>query len=286
MPRYLRHKVIRLLNPIDYLRSFRDGARLMRRHAALLVEMTKRDLAQRYAGQLFGKVWVIGHPLFLTLLYVFLFAVVFRMKLGGTVDMPRDFTTYMLSGLIPWLTFQTAMSASCGSVVSNSSLVKQFIFPLEVLPAKDVLTALVIWFVGVIATSAYVLVTHGSLPPTYLLLPLLFALQLLGMVGVAFLLSASSVFFRDLKDFVQLFSQIGLFLMPVVYLPDMVPELFRPILYLNPFSYMTWSYQDALYYGRIEHPYAWLFFAAASVFAFAAGFRVFQRLKPMFSSVL
>jgi lipopolysaccharide transport system permease protein len=258
----------------------------MRRHARLLVEMAKRDLAQRYAGQFVGRVWVIGHPLFLTLLYVFLFGVVFRMKLGGTHELPRDFTTYMLSGLIPWLTFQTAMSSSCASVLSNASLVKQFVFPLEVLPAKDVLTALVIWVVGVVIIAVYEMALHRSVPVTYLLLPVLFSLQLLAMVGVAFFLSATSVFFRDLKDFVQLFAQIGLFLMPVVYLPDMVPALFRPVLYLNPFSYMTWAYQDALYFGRIEHPYAWLVFAAASVFAFAAGFRVFQRLKPMFSSVI
>ena len=278
--------MIRLLNPFAYLRAFLDGARLMRRHARLLVEMAKRDLAQRYAGQFVGRVWVIGHPLFLTLLYVFLFGVVFRMKLGGTHELPRDFTTYMLSGLIPWLTFQAAMSSSCASVLSNSSLVKQFVFPLEVLPAKDVLTALVIWVVGVVIIAVYEMALHRSVPMTYLLLPVLFSLQLLAMVGVAFFLSATSVFFRDLKDFVQLFAQIGLFLMPVVYLPDMVPALFRPVLYLNPFSYMTWAYQDALYFGRIEHPYAWLVFAAASVFAFAAGFRVFQRLKPMFSSVI
>ena len=278
--------MIRLLNPFAYLRAFLDGARLMRRHARLLVEMAKRDLAQRYAGQFVGRVWVIGHPLFLTLLYVFLFGVVFRMKLGGTHELPRDFTTYMLSGLIPWLTFQTAMSSSCASVLSNSSLVKQFVFPLEVLPAKDVLTALVIWVVGVVIIAVYEMALHRSVPMTYLLLPVLFSLQLLAMVGVAFFLSATSVFFRDLKDFVQLFAQIGLFLMPVVYLPDMVPALFRPVLYLNPFSYMTWAYQDALYFGRIEHPYAWLVFAAASVFAFAAGFKVFQRLKPMFSSLI
>lgn len=258
----------------------------MRRHGRLVVEMAKRDLAQRYAGQFLGKVWVIGHPLFLTALYIFLFGVVFKMKVGGTDAMPRDFTTYMLAGLIPWLTFQTAMSASCVSVLSNSSLVKQFVFPLEVLPAKDVLTALVIWVVGMAIIAVYLLVAHGGLPVTFVLLPVLFGLQLLAMVGVGLLLSATSVFVRDLKDLVQLFAQVGLFLMPVVYLPDMVPALFRPVLYLNPFSYMTWSYQDALYYGRIEHPYAWLVFGATSVFAFAAGFRVFQRLKPMFGSAL
>jgi lipopolysaccharide transport system permease protein len=278
--------LLRILNPASHARGLRDGLALFRRHARLTLEMAKRDLTQRYAGQLIGSIWVVGHPLFLTLLYVFLFGTVFKVKVGGTAELPLDYTAYMLSGLIPWLTFQTAMSASCVSIVSNASLVKQFIFPLEVLPAKDVLTATVIWIVGMITILVYVVATHGLPPATWLLLPILFVLQLLAMIGVALLLSATTVFFRDLKDLIQLFTTIGLFLMPVVYLPAMVPPAFRPLLYVNPFSYMTWAYQDALYFGRIDHPYAWVLFAAGSVIAFAMGFRVFQRLKPMFASAL
>src|SRR5262245_48672021 len=117
----------RLLDPIAHARSFGAGAILLRRHARLTIEMAKRDLTQRYAGQLIGRIWVVGHPLFLTVLYVFLFGVVFRIKIGGTEELPRDYTTYILAGLIPWLTFQTAMTASCTSVLTNANLVKQFV---------------------------------------------------------------------------------------------------------------------------------------------------------------
>ena len=64
-------------------------------------------------------------------------------------------------------------------------------------------------------------------------------------------------YFRDVKDFVQVFCIAGMYLMPVVYLPKMVPGVFRPLLNLNPFSYMVWCYQDACYFGRFEHPWAW-----------------------------
>src|SRR5689334_6242739 len=111
------------LNPVAFSQAFAEGLALLTRHWRLTVEMAKRDLMQRYAGQFIGVFWIIGHPLFLISLFVFIFGVVFKMKMGGTYEMPLDYTTYILSGLVPWLTFQTALSASCISVVANSSLV-------------------------------------------------------------------------------------------------------------------------------------------------------------------
>lgn len=278
--------VIKALSPRANIRSLMEGVALLRQHSRLILEMTKRDLGGRHKAQIAGGLWIFAHPLSMALLYVFLFGVVFKVRFGEDSGLPLDFTTYILSGLIPWLSFQTALGAVCGSILSNQSLVKQFIFPLEVLPVKDVLVALIIWIVGILTLIVYVVFAHGNLTASYLLLPILFVLQAMAMIGIGFALSAATVFFRDLGEFVRLFTLVGVFLMPVVYLPDMVPALFRPILYINPFSYMAWAYQDALYFGRIEHPLAWLIFAAWSFLSFAIGYRIFRRLKPLFGSVL
>lgn len=278
--------LLKLFDLRGHLRGMHEGMNLLRTHFHLTLAMAKRDLTQRYAGQLIGSIWIVGHPLFLTLLYVFLFAIVFKVKLGGTAELPLDYATYMLSGLVPWLTFQTAINSACVAVTSNTSLVKQFTFPIEVLPVKDVLTALVVWIVGIVTILVYVIATHGIPPITYLLLPVLLGLQLMAMLGIAMLLSAISVFFRDLKDLIQLFTTVNIFLMPIVYVPNMVPAAFRPFLYANPFSYMTWAYQDALFFGRIDHPTAWVVFSTLSIVSFALGFRVFRRLKPLFASTL
>ena len=278
--------MISLINPRLYGQAFAEAAALLGRHWRLTLEMAKRDLLKRYTGQFMGAFWIIGHPLFMTLLYVFIFGVVFRQRLGGTYELPLDYTTYILAGLVPWLASQTALASCCSSVTTNASLVKQFVFHLEILPAKDVLTSMVMWLVGIPGVIVYTFVTQGVVYAMYLLLPAVFVLQMLGLLGVAFFLSAVSVFFRDLKDFVQLFCLAGIFLIPAVYLPDWVPDLFRPLLYVNPFSYMVWVYQDVLYFGRFEHPWAWLVYAVSCVTAFAFGYRVFRRLKPHFSSAL
>ena len=111
-------------------------------------------------------------------------------------------------------------------------------------------------------------------------------LQLLAMMGLAYMFAAIGAYFRDIKDFVQMFGTAGVYLAPIVYLPEMVPTLFKPVLYLNPFSYVIWCYQDVIYFGRIEHPYAWIVFPMLSVTIFVVGYRLFRKLKIGFGNVL
>jgi lipopolysaccharide transport system permease protein len=233
-----------------------------------------------------GAYWAVGHPLFLMALYVFVFAFVFKQNFGGTQALPRDYITYLLAGLIPWLSIQEAMVKSCSAISSSAALVKQAVFPIESLAAKGVLSSLATQLVGFCILTVYVLVRYQTLPWTYLLLPLLVVLQIFIMLGVAFLLSALGVFIRDTKDFIQVLATAGVYLLPVFYLPDAVPSLFKSALYLNPFSHLVWCYQDILYFGRFEHPWSWLATALLAFLGLVAGYRVFRLLKPMFGNVL
>lgn len=269
-----------------HCQAFTEIVSLLTRHRELTWEMAKRELTDRYSGQVFGFLWAIGHPLFMMGLYVFVFAFVFKTKVGGTVEMPLDYTAYLLSGLVAWMSFQEAMTKSCTAITSNAALVKQVVFPLEILPAKGVLASLFPQMVSLMLLIVYVLATHGSLPVTYALLPVLIVMQIMAMIGVAYILAPIGAYFRDIKDFVQLFALAGVYLMPIFYLPSWVPQLFKPLLYLNPFSYLIWCYQDALYFGRFEHPWAWAVTGALSVMVFVLGYRVFRKLKPLIGNVL
>lgn len=278
--------VMRLVNPLANFQAILEVIFILRRHARLIFEMSRDNLTGRYKGQFFGGIWVIIHPLALTMLYLFLFGVVFAQKIGGTRELPLDYTVYILSGLIPWLTFQNSMVTSVAAITGNAPLVKQFIFPLEVLPLRDVAVSLVTWVVMLVVTLIYIVVALRVVMVTWLLLPVILAIHIMAMVGVAFILSSVAVFFRDIKDFVQLFCLIAIFILPVVFLPGWVPKAFQPILWINPFTYMIWVYQDVLYFGRFEHPFAWVVFLGWSMIAFAVGFRLFRRTKPMFGSLV
>jgi len=269
-----------------HLQAFSELIALLGRHRDLTMAMAKREISDRYAGQAFGMLWAVVHPLFMLGLYVFIFAFVFKAKIGGTVEMPLDYTTYLLSGLVAWMGFQESLGKSCSAISGNASLVKQVVFPLEILPVKGVLASLFPQVISLAALIVYVVVSHGVPPATYLMLPVLIALQIMAMIGLGFILAAIGAYFRDIKDLVQLFSVAGVYLMPVFYLPAWVPPLFKPLLYLNPFSYVIWCYQDVLYFGRFQHPWAWAINALLSFAVFVIGYRIFRKLKPSFGNML
>jgi lipopolysaccharide transport system permease protein len=275
-----------LVSPRGNFQAIVEIFALLTRHRQLTWEMTKREFTDRYTGQIFGTFWAIGHPLLLISVYVFVFAFVFKQKIGGTADLPLDYTTYLLCGLIPWMSFQESMNKSASVIVGHSNLVKQVVFPIEILPVKGVISSFLTQLVTTAILIIYVLFSHGGLLWTYILIPVLFAFQLLAMIGVSYIFASVGAYFRDLKDFVQIFGTIGMYIMPIFYLPDQVPKLFRSFLYLNPFSYLAWCYQDVFYFGRFEHPWSWVVFITLSVVIFSLGYRVFRKLKLMFGNVL
>ncbi len=254
-------------------------------HRRLTWELSRREVADRYAGQVLGVFWAIGHPLVLMGVYLFIFAFVFKVRVQRLDDLPLNYAVYLLSGLVPWLSVQESMTKGATALVANANLVKQVVFPVEILPVKGVLAALLPLSVALVLLLGYC-AWLGAVPITWLLMPVLVAFLVLGLAGMSFVLAAIGAYFRDLKDVVQAFTVVGVYLMPAFYLPGMVPELFRPLLYLNPFSYMVWCFQDVIYFGHIEHPVAWPVFGVLCLGSFLFGYRVFQRLKPHFGNVL
>jgi len=272
-----------------HLDALRELVLLLTRHRQLTWEMTKREITDRYAGQVFGTLWAVGHPLLLMALYVFVFGYIFPSRVGRSDELPRNLTTYILAGMIPWLTFSEAMGKASSVIVGHAALVKQVVFPIEILPVKGVLASFLTQLVATSILLVYMGAAEHAWPATLLLLPVLFFVQLLAMVGVSYVLASVGVYFRDLKDFVQVFVTAGLFLAPILYQPAQLNQVARPfrwVLYANPFSHLVWCYQDAVYFGRLEHPVSWVIVAVLSSGVFYGGYRVFRKLKALFGDAL
>lgn len=256
------------------------------KNRSLLFELTRREIRDRHVGQILGVWWAVGHPLFLVFVYVFVFGTIFQLRLGNNSNVTWNYIVYMLAGLLPWLTFQETLTKGPGLLLANKNLIKQVVFPVEILPGKVVLGAAFTLFISTTGLVLYLVINQGNFPWTLLLLPLLWIVQILAMIGVVFILAPVGAYFRDIKELVQVFSAVGIYLTPIVYLPEWVPAGLRFLLYANPFSYMVWCYQDACYYGNFQHYWAWPVFFIGAVGTFALGFAVFQRVKMYLGTVL
>jgi lipopolysaccharide transport system permease protein len=275
-----------LIAPVANLRALRDGIAELWCHRALCLELARRDLGGQFAGQALGRFWIIAHPLMLFAVYIFIFGVVMKVRISQSVDMPRDYTTYIMSGLIPWLATQLVLARAPTTLISHANLVKQVVFPIEVLPVGAVIAASMPLLVGLSVMLIRTIALGLDVPWTIILLPVVVAVHAAFMLGIAYLLAVITPFFRDIKDMVTVMSVIGVYAIPAFYLPQWVPALLQPWLYVNPFSYFVWMYQDVLYYGSIQHPFAWAASLGLAAISLAIGVRAFRKLKPYVANVL
>src|SRR5215813_11389388 len=126
-----------------YVKSTTDFARTLTRNRRLLAALAKRDLSDEYVSHSLSMSWTVIHPLAVMLVYLFVFTAVFPTRIAAPLGMATDAIVYLMAGMVPWLTLSQVMGRSSGSVVNNSSIVKQMSFPLELLPIKTLAGPLV-----------------------------------------------------------------------------------------------------------------------------------------------
>lgn len=262
------------------------AARLLWRRRELLFEMTRRDVVDRYAGQVLGSAWAIIAPLLTMATYMLAFGVIFRSRIGPS-DNGTGYVAFALAGLVPWMGLQDGLSRATAAIVGNGNLVKQIVFPIEVLPLKVALGTLPALAIGLVATICMSTIA-GRLNPVGLLvfLPIALVSYILFLAGLSYVLAAIGVFVRDVKDLIAFLLTIGLFLNPILYTPAGTPHWLQPLFLASPISYMIWCFRDALIGRDPGHVWSWLVFPTISIFAFVLGWRVFRMLKPTFGNAL
>lgn len=246
--------------------------------------MARREISDRYAGQMLGTLWAIGHPLLLISIYITVFAFVLNVKTG--MDTRGDYLLYMLSGIIPWMALQDAMLRSATVIVAHTGLVKQVAFPLEVLPVKTIMGALFNQLVSTLLLMGYALWAYGAPPATWFLWPLLFGVQFVGLLGLGYFFAAVGVFFRDLKDVLTVFCTGSLYCLPIFYKLEQLPDWASTVVLCNPFTHLLFCYQDVFFYQGIAHPWSWFGVGVVSFFFFFVGKKIFKRTSSMFGNVL
>ena len=156
------------------------------------------------------------------------------------------------------------------------------------LPAKSALACLVPQTVGTVVGLVIALIAAGP-SPMLALLPLLWLVQFALMLGLMLLLATLGVWLRDLREVVSFLANLGLYIAPILLLPQVIDALPRAAAWAiaaNPFSHMVWCFHDAVVHQRFAHPWSWLVFPVFAFGALGLGARLFTRLKPAMGEAL
>lgn len=252
----------------------------MRQNLFLLKELVQRDFKCRYAGSLFGLFWSFAQPLWLLVLFSFVFAAVMKISLAG--ERTGSFAVFVFCGLLPWTALNEGLNRSATAVTDNANLVKKLRFPSQILVLTVVLTALVHEAIALLLFMAF-LVVRGELEWRGLpLLALAVPLQVALTVGLGLLLATVHVFFRDTAQFLGLALSGWFYFTPIVYPLTLVPEAFRGWIELNPLTALVGLYRQALLGGDLSLPAGTGALAIFAGAALLAGWSLFDRLEALF----
>lgn len=247
------------------------------RYRELIRNLVLKDLKLKYRDSVLGFVWSLANPLLLILVYGFVFSHILR------VDVP-NFSYFLLIGILPWNFFSQAVLMSTGAVLDNGALIRKVAIPAEVFPIATVLFSLVQYFLALFVFMPMILFFFGiALGWLALAFFPVLIFQLAFTLGLSFVVSTATVFYRDVRHFAEIFLTLLFWLTPIIYDVAAVPQSLRTAIFLNPLSYFILSYQDILYRQTMPGLERWAVLSALSVASLALGYLVQYNHKARFA---
>jgi lipopolysaccharide transport system permease protein len=251
----------------------------------LILSLARREIAARYKGSVLGIIWAVLTPVVMIAIFTFIFAGIFGARFGASGS-PWDYALYLFCGLLPWTMFQETLQASATTIVTHANLVKRVVFPLETLPIAQALSALANQLSGTLALLVAVVAIHQKLHASILWLPILVIPQLVLTLGAAWLIAALGVFLRDIAQGISLFLMAWMYLTPIIYPESIVPEAYRRIININPFTPLIRSYRRVLIEGAPPDWPGLAYFTAFALASFLFGYWWFARTRKNFADVI
>ncbi len=267
------------ISPIEMFRS-------LWRNRELIKASAKREVLGRYRGSFLGMLWSFFNPLFMLAVYTFVFSVVFKARWNQASDSKTEFALVLFAGLMMFTLFAECINRAPSLIISNVNYVKKVVFPLEILPAVSLVSALFHMLISLGVWFLAYLLFFGMPKPTALLLPLILAPFALFIMGLSWLLASLGVYLRDVSQIIGVITTILLFLSPIFYPVSALPEDYRSLLYLNPLTQVVEMTRDMLYWGKVPDLAVLLVYWLVAALVAWLGFAWFQKTRKGFADVL
>jgi len=250
------------------------------KYRELLWILTERDIKVRYKQTALGVAWVILRPV----LSVAIFTVVF----GYLAKIPSEgypYPVFVLSALIPWTFFSSAVAASGNSLLGSAGLIGKIYFPRLIIPVASIGSSVIDFAISAVFLLAVLPLFGVAWTLSLLRVPVLLLMVLCLALGVGTLFSALVVRYRDFVGLMGYLLQVWMYATPVVYPASLVPGRWRWILYLNPMAGLTEAFRAA-FLGKPFEPGPIALSCVASVAVLAIGVVYFAKVERRFADII
>lgn len=267
------------LNPIALVRSLAS-------RRDLIVALAKRDVVGRYRGSFMGLMWSFFYPLMMLAVYTFVFSVVFRARWQGGSDSKTEFALVLFTGLIAFNLFSECINRAPGLITGNINYVKKVVFPLEILPVVSLLSAGFHMLVSILVWLVFYGLFFGAPSLTILLLPFALLPLMFITLGVSWFLAAIGVYLRDVSQITAVLTTVLMFMSPIFYSIETMPETYRPAMLANPLTVVIEQVRGVMIWNRGINWGPWMWFVCGSILVAWLGYAWFQKTRKGFADVL
>ncbi len=256
------------------------------KHFELFFHLIKREISSRYKGSLLGLFWIVFIPILSLSVYTLVFGKIFQIKWHTTEVDQFELAALLYSGLLLFQFFAESINQAPNTIIQNSNYVKKVVFPLYLLPTVKVSAAFFHLLVGLVVLTALVFITQGKLHITYLSIILIMIPLVLFTLGLSWILASLGVYFRDITHGIGIFISLLLFLCPIFYPAEAIPDDLKAIIYLNPFTFLIEQARDVIIWGNPPNLKITLIYIFVSLaFAYCGKFW-FEKTKNGFADVI
>lgn len=251
------------------------------KYRELLVNLTSREIKARYKQSILGYFWVVLNPFFQMLVMTFVFSTILRAPSYGL-----PYSVFLYAGLLPWTLFASSLGSATNSLVSNSSLIKKIAMPREIIPIATILAKIVDFFLASTVFIVFMIIYKIPINLNVFWFVPIFIIQILFMTGVSLALSAFNLFYRDIKYLLNLVLTLWMYLSPVVYPVEAMPEKARFVFKINPMAVLINAYRKTILGQGMPNLASLSVALGVSLVVLILGYRVFKKLEGMFADIV
>lgn len=246
----------------------------------MIASLVRKDLKGRYKGSVLGFLWTFLNPLLQLLVYTLVFSVILKSGIP-------HYALHLFVALVPWIFFSSALTTGARLVLDQKNMIKKIYFPREVLPLAYTISSFCNLLFSFVIIFAVLTVSGMGVRLSVLpwLLPVML-IQFVLVLGVNLIVSAVTVYVRDFEHIMGVVSMAWMYLSPVVYGIEFVPEQMRRWYLLNPMAPLILAYRSILYHQRAPELLHLGLALGVSCAVLLAGAFIFARLQRRFAEVL
>lgn len=246
----------------------------------MIASLVRKDLRGRYKGSVLGFLWTFINPLFQLIIYTIVFSTILRSDI-------EKYYLFLFVALIPWIFFSSALVNGSTSVLAQKSMVTKIYFPRAVLPIAYVTSSFINMLYCFIIVFVVVLIAGIKISFSALLcLPAIMLIEYIFAMGIALFTSSITVYFRDFEHILGIINMGWMYMTPIIYSIEIIPEKYKSFFYLNPMTYIISSYREVLYYGRVPEMSLLIPSLVIGIVFLVTGLMFFNKLQKHFAEEL